>query len=511
METMDSQEDTQNEERNAAVMAAIQMIMERIEEEEVHFKASDVCEVNGTDSEALSMPLELCSVNQQENEDKCEQMDGICENTDIESMERIVEVENQEVEESGDTMVTQIKDEDIISKIDEIINEVSNVGGNDGKEMVTDAKDEEVEVQKILESAEETPRKDVEEEKGEEEPQNEQKQKEEGEENLMETGDVKRENNDEGTEMEEQEGVICTSETSIDDVINEAQASIDIESMWNARKYEIEVEAEKRASILSQKWIKEKKSIEAAIDESLKDYGELYEKAHALRLQFEHDKREWQAKITQMARNMTAMPSTMSQDGMHDTYSSPSSTMCPPSRSNEVYGYVTKYTGSRAKHRGEWGEYTTPPMFPSSGYPPYQEKGMGMGWMHMQMYGQEGGAWKRRDDADNIDDDNDVDQYEEEAGEEEAESKFEYLEKMSATRHFAFTDDEIEANTSMIDQNENSNLDNPIQNSSSSTNQAIAEQMPFSFGVKRKFTAPTPIQKEITPATQKGKGKKSKN
>ena len=44
------------------------------------------------------------------------------------------------------------------------------------------------------------------------------------------------------------------------------------------------------AIVTHRKWSKEKISLKNIIDTALKDYGELYELAHALRLQFEQEK-----------------------------------------------------------------------------------------------------------------------------------------------------------------------------------------------------------------------------
>lgn len=76
-----------------------------------------------------------------------------------------------------------------------------------------------------------------------------------------------------------------------------------VEFLYNERKLIIEKEAEARAVLLAQKWQTEKVSLEAAINESFRDYGELLEKAHALRLLFEHEKTGWQSRMLQQARD----------------------------------------------------------------------------------------------------------------------------------------------------------------------------------------------------------------
>lgn len=63
--------------------------------------------------------------------------------------------------------------------------------------------------------------------------------------------------------------------------------------LWLERKVILEKEAERRARVTARQWQKEKVSLKKLIDESLKEYIDLYEKAHTLYLQFEHEKTEF--------------------------------------------------------------------------------------------------------------------------------------------------------------------------------------------------------------------------
>lgn len=72
----------------------------------------------------------------------------------------------------------------------------------------------------------------------------------------------------------------------------------DFELLWNKRKQKVEVNAERRAKNTFLSWQRNGVSIEAAIDLALKDYGELYEQAHAVRLLFEAEKESWKQCMT---------------------------------------------------------------------------------------------------------------------------------------------------------------------------------------------------------------------
>jgi hypothetical protein len=79
----------------------------------------------------------------------------------------------------------------------------------------------------------------------------------------------------------------------------------ELKSVLMKRKQLIEIDAEKRAKMRCLAWQKEKKSLEVIIDETLKEYSDLYEKAHALRLQFEHEKQIWSAYFRDLMNDHT--------------------------------------------------------------------------------------------------------------------------------------------------------------------------------------------------------------
>ena len=68
---------------------------------------------------------------------------------------------------------------------------------------------------------------------------------------------------------------------------------LQFDKVYSKRKMELEMQAETRARSISARWAKEGLSLQTIIDTALKDYIELYENAHALRLQFEAEKEAW--------------------------------------------------------------------------------------------------------------------------------------------------------------------------------------------------------------------------
>jgi len=76
----------------------------------------------------------------------------------------------------------------------------------------------------------------------------------------------------------------------------------------------VEEDAARLGQIKQRQWIREHKSLDKAVKEELEDYGEAYERATALRLHFEHEKREFvettRAQFAEtMAQNMNAFTS----------------------------------------------------------------------------------------------------------------------------------------------------------------------------------------------------------
>jgi len=81
-------------------------------------------------------------------------------------------------------------------------------------------------------------------------------------------------------------------------ILNESSA--EFEELWIKKKCDVEKCAEGRAKALFRQWQRDRTTLEQAIDASLKEYAEMYEKAHALRLMFEEEKSQWSRKIMQV-------------------------------------------------------------------------------------------------------------------------------------------------------------------------------------------------------------------
>lgn len=77
----------------------------------------------------------------------------------------------------------------------------------------------------------------------------------------------------------------------------EIENSVEYQKLWLERKTTLEKEAERKAKAQVKQWQREKIPLQKIIDDSLKEYIELYERAYALLLQFEHEKSEWTNKI----------------------------------------------------------------------------------------------------------------------------------------------------------------------------------------------------------------------
>ena len=75
------------------------------------------------------------------------------------------------------------------------------------------------------------------------------------------------------------------------------ESSREFEALWQKRKLDVEKSAEGRARVVFRQWQRDRVTLEQAIDSSLKEYGEMYEKAHALRLMFEEEKSQWSRKV----------------------------------------------------------------------------------------------------------------------------------------------------------------------------------------------------------------------
>lgn len=73
----------------------------------------------------------------------------------------------------------------------------------------------------------------------------------------------------------------------------------EFEARWQSRKASAEAAAESNARVTFRQWQRDRVTLEQAIDTLLKDYAEIYERAHALRLLFEDEKAQWGSKIQQ--------------------------------------------------------------------------------------------------------------------------------------------------------------------------------------------------------------------
>jgi hypothetical protein len=77
---------------------------------------------------------------------------------------------------------------------------------------------------------------------------------------------------------------------------------LDFEETIRRKKLAVEKAAEERARIVFLQRQNSKVNLEQAIDLSLKEYAELHEKAHTLRLQFEAERNIWTTKVLQESR-----------------------------------------------------------------------------------------------------------------------------------------------------------------------------------------------------------------
>jgi hypothetical protein len=78
---------------------------------------------------------------------------------------------------------------------------------------------------------------------------------------------------------------------------SDAFHSEEYQKLWLERKSYLEKEAERKAKSTVKQWQREKLPLKKIIDDSLKEYIELYERAYALLLQFEFEKSEWTNKM----------------------------------------------------------------------------------------------------------------------------------------------------------------------------------------------------------------------
>lgn len=88
----------------------------------------------------------------------------------------------------------------------------------------------------------------------------------------------------------------------------------DFENVFTIKRREIERRAEKEGYIQHKIWTRDKVSLEAAIDDALKDHVELHRSAHAVRLQLEQERndilREAQIRSLESARRQNISTTT---------------------------------------------------------------------------------------------------------------------------------------------------------------------------------------------------------
>ena len=93
------------------------------------------------------------------------------------------------------------------------------------------------------------------------------------------------------------------------DVENAAMNVVDAaEALFLERQREGELQSEKKAKEQVVEWLKNKTSLEHAIDEALKDHLEIHEKAHSVRLMFEAEKAALLAKVRESSRSSSFKP-----------------------------------------------------------------------------------------------------------------------------------------------------------------------------------------------------------
>ncbi|RYH14473.1 hypothetical protein EON65_33565 [archaeon] len=78
-------------------------------------------------------------------------------------------------------------------------------------------------------------------------------------------------------------------------------------SLWLSKKKELETRAEERAKVTFLSWQRDRKSMEDIIEGSLREYIDIYEKAHALRLQFEAERQQLMSTVNAMLASRTPM------------------------------------------------------------------------------------------------------------------------------------------------------------------------------------------------------------
>jgi hypothetical protein len=105
------------------------------------------------------------------------------------------------------------------------------------------------------------------------------------------------------TEEQEQEDYPATTSSVTQRDMEDIPYSYEYNKLWLERKTFLEKEAERKARTTALQWQKEKKTLKQIIDESLKEYVELYERANALLFQFEYEKAIWMNTLQNSLQN----------------------------------------------------------------------------------------------------------------------------------------------------------------------------------------------------------------
>jgi hypothetical protein len=76
-----------------------------------------------------------------------------------------------------------------------------------------------------------------------------------------------------------------------------------LQKFWEECKADCENQAEKKSKALLRLWEREGVTLAEAIESTLKEYSEIYEKAHAIRELFEQEKQKWKEQVMTMVLN----------------------------------------------------------------------------------------------------------------------------------------------------------------------------------------------------------------
>ncbi|KAJ1441998.1 hypothetical protein B484DRAFT_390431 [Ochromonadaceae sp. CCMP2298] len=97
---------------------------------------------------------------------------------------------------------------------------------------------------------------------------------------------------------------------SLEDIVeslNTEEERTQFEEAWQKKKEEVEQMAEINARQRFRQWQSNNVSIDQAMEESLRPYGEMYENAHAIKLQFEAERDQFTAKLLRLCRDQASL------------------------------------------------------------------------------------------------------------------------------------------------------------------------------------------------------------